>query len=86
MPTPSGQWVAVGAGPYPGIVQNYAGAWSAERDRCHRSVYEEPDGRPTNCPRPPVMSGWRCDGQGRWHVVDACKSHSSQLLRRPLRL
>ena len=49
MPTPSGQWVAVGAGPYPGIVQNYAGAWSAERDRCHRSVYEEPDGRPTNC-------------------------------------
>jgi hypothetical protein len=27
-------------------------------------------GRPTNCPEPPVRSGWRRDGHGRWYVVD----------------
>ena len=50
-------------------VQDYAGAWTAERGRCHRFVYVEDDGRPANCPEPTVTSGWRRDDQGRWHVV-----------------
>jgi hypothetical protein len=40
-------------------VQDYAGAWATERGRCHRFVYTEEDGRPTDCPAPPVRSGWR---------------------------
>ena len=46
-------------------VQDYAGAWTAQRGRCHRFVYTEDDGHPTNCPEPPVRSGWRRDGQDR---------------------
>jgi hypothetical protein len=50
-------------------VQDYAGAWSAERGvRGHRFVYD-PDGKPGNCPEPPVRSGWRRDGQGRWYDI-----------------
>jgi hypothetical protein len=64
-------------------VQDYAGAWMGERGRCHRFVYEEPDGRPANCPCPPVTSGWRRDGEGRWHAVDACKRHAAQLQALP---
>ena len=67
---------------YHRLVQDYAGAWTAERGPCHRFVYTEDDGRPTNCPKPPVRSGWRRDGQGRWYVVDACAEHASQLLDR----
>jgi hypothetical protein len=67
-------------------VQDYAQAWTAERGRCHRFVYEEPDGRPTNCPEPPAMTGWRTDGQRRWYVVDSCERHASQLSRQPRRL
>jgi hypothetical protein len=61
---------------------DYAGAWSAERGRCHRFVYD-PDGKPDNCPEPTVTSGWRQDYQGRWHVVDACAAHASELVKRP---
>lgn len=64
-------------------MQDYAGAWTAERGRCHRFVYTEDDGRPANCPEPIVTSGWRRDGQGRWYAVDACAGHSSQLVSRP---
>jgi hypothetical protein len=63
-------------------VKDYAGAWTTERGRCHRLVYTEADGRPANCPGPPVRSGWRQDGEGRWFVVDAC---DQQLLARPHR-
>lgn len=65
------------------LVQDYAGAWTAERGRCHRFVYVDSDGRPANCPESTVTSGWRRDGQDRWHVVDACARHSSQLLSQP---
>ncbi len=64
-------------------VQDYAGAWTADRGRCHRFVYTEDDGRPINCPGPPVRSGWRQDGQRRWYVVDACVWHSAELLAHP---
>jgi hypothetical protein len=64
-------------------VQDYAGAWSAERDRCHRLVYAS-DGKPTNCPEPTVTSGWRQDYRGRWYAVDACAGHASQLVSRPM--
>jgi hypothetical protein len=44
-------------------VKDYAGAWSAERGRCHRFVYtSDDDGCPMNCPLPPVTSGCRRDG------------------------
>ena len=66
-------------------VQDYAGARSAERGRCHRFVYLEGDDRPTNYPKPPLMSGWRRDGQGRWYVVDGCERHRSELSGRPRR-
>jgi hypothetical protein len=66
-------------------MQDYAGAWSAERGRCHRFVYGTEDGHPEHCPRPPVSSGWRRDGTGRWFAVDACAEHSSLLLRLPER-
>jgi hypothetical protein len=33
---------------------DYAGAWSAERGRCHRFVYGDEDGHPTECPAPPA--------------------------------
>ena len=67
-----------------GAVQDYAGAWTAERGRCHRFVYVDGDGRPANCPEPTVTSGWRRCGQGRWYVLDACARHAPQLLARPL--
>jgi hypothetical protein len=35
---------------------DYAGAWTAERGRCHRFVYD-PDGKPAGCPAPPAASG-----------------------------
>ncbi|MGA3220355.1 MAG: hypothetical protein ABSE77_14965 [Acidimicrobiales bacterium] len=63
-------------------VQDYAGAWSDERARCHRLVYD-PGGKPTGCPAPPVASGWRRDYQGRWYAVDACAHHGPQLQGRP---
>lgn len=68
-----------------GAVQDYAGAWTAERGRCHRFVYVDGDGRPANCPEPTVTSGWRRHGQGRWYVLDACARHAPQLLARPRR-
>ena len=61
---------------------DYAGAWSAERGRCHHLVYDH-EGKPTGCPAPPMASGWRQDYQGRWYVVDACSRHSGQLVSRP---
>ena len=64
-------------------MQDYAGAWAAERGRWHRFVYTEDDGRPINCPGQPVRSGWRQDGQHRWYAVDACVRHSAELLARP---
>ena len=45
-------------------VQDYAGAWTAERGRCHRFVCVDDDGRPANCPEPTLTSGWRRDDQG----------------------
>ena len=41
------------------VVLDYAGAWQAERRRCHRLVYGTSDGHPVNCQEPPVKSGWR---------------------------
>ena len=61
---------------------DYAGAWSAERGRCHRFVYDVDD-KPTGCPEPPVTSGWRYDYLGRWYLVDACQRHRLDLLDRP---
>jgi hypothetical protein len=63
-------------------VEDYAEAWSAERGRCHRLVYDS-DGKPDNCPEPPVAVGWRRDGRGRWFAVDACAGHASELVKRP---
>jgi hypothetical protein len=63
-------------------VEDYAGAWSAERGRCHRFVYD-PEGKPDYCPEPIVTAGWRRDYRGRWYVVDACAGHASQLVSRP---
>jgi hypothetical protein len=57
-------------------VEDYAGAWSAERGRCYRFVYGTEDGRPANCPEPTDTSGWRQDYQDRWYVVDACARHA----------
>jgi hypothetical protein len=60
-------------------MEDYAGAWSAERGRCHRFVYD-PNGKPDNCPEPPVAVGWRYAAHTRsWHAVDACTKHASQL-------
>ncbi len=65
-------------------VLDYAGAWSAERARCHRMVYDDHDGRPQSCPEAPVASGWKRNGSGRWFVVHATdRCHKGQLLRRP---
>lgn len=61
-------------------VPDYARAWSSERGRCHRFVYDE-HGKPDNCPEPNATSGWCRDGQGRWYVVDACARHASQLVQ-----
>ena len=62
---------------------DYAGAWHAERGRCHRFVYAE-HGKPTVCPEPPVRVGWRYAAHTRtWHAVDACAQHASQLPSRP---
>jgi len=62
-------------------MEDYAGAWSAERGRCHRFVYDS-NGKPERCPEPAVAVGWRQDGRGRWFAVDACERHRSQLLSR----
>jgi hypothetical protein len=64
-------------------VDDYAGAWSIERGRCHRFVYGVDDGHPEHCPSLPVASGWRRDGQGRWYVVDACARHRLEVMDRP---
>ena len=75
----------IGMHRYPRVVQDYAGAWSAVRGRCHRMVYGDGDGdgHPENCPGLPVMSGWRADARGRWCVVDACSRHSGELQPKP---
>ena len=78
-PRPTGDWAVPGP-PTIATVQDYAGAWSDERARCHRLVYD-PGGKPTGCPAPPVASGWRQDYQGRWYAVDACAGHASPLTR-----
>ncbi|MGO9657488.1 MAG: hypothetical protein ACLP7F_03870 [Acidimicrobiales bacterium] len=52
-------------------MHDYAGAWTAERGRCHRLVYDyDPDTKPTGCPAPSVASGWRQDYPGRWYPVE----------------
>lgn len=51
-----------------------SGARSAERGRCHCLVHGT---------APPVRSGWRRDGQGRWYAVDAYAAHASQIMERP---
>ena len=40
-----------------------------------------PDGKPVNCPKRPIPSGWLKIGE-RWHEVDACGRHSAQLRNR----
>ncbi len=63
-------------------MEDYAGAWHAERGRCFRFVYtSEDDGRPMKCPEEPVAVGWTRDGQGRWYEVDACEQHAPQLIK-----
>jgi hypothetical protein len=62
---------------------DYAGAWGGELGRCFRYVYGEGDGHPENCPEPPVRAGWKRDYLGRWHPVDACAVHASQVDDRP---
>ena len=68
---------------YPCAVQDYAGAWSAVRGRCHRMVYGDGDGHPEDCPGVPVVTGWRADGRGRWYAVDACSRHAAELQPKP---
>jgi hypothetical protein len=36
-----------------GGMKDCAGAWTAERGRCHRFVYGYDDGHPNHCPEPP---------------------------------
>ena len=38
-------------------MDDYAGAWSAERGRCFRLIYGTEDGQPEHCPEPLVMVG-----------------------------
>jgi len=49
----------------PRVADDYAGAWSAVRRRCHRMVYGDGGGHPEDCPGMPAMTGWRADGRGR---------------------
>ncbi|MGC8628367.1 MAG: hypothetical protein ACP5VR_12620 [Acidimicrobiales bacterium] len=64
------------------VMEDYAGAWSAEHGRCHRIVYSE-SGQPGNCPGTPVVTGWRYDANGRWYEVEACARHASELWPSP---
>jgi len=56
---------------------DYAGAVSTQRGRCHRYIYDD-QGKPANCPKPPVATGWTQIGP-KWHQVDACTEHANQL-------
>jgi hypothetical protein len=63
--------------------QDYAGAVSAERGRCFRFVYDE-NGKPERCSAPITGTGWLYLTYSRkWHTVDACERHKSQLQDRP---
>jgi hypothetical protein len=68
-----------------GVVEDYAGAWSAERGRCFRLVYGSEDGHPEHCPERLVRSGWKREGSGGWYAVDACERHALQVADRPSR-
>lgn len=35
-------------------MHDYAGAWVLKRERCHRLVYDDQDGRPQTCPERPT--------------------------------
>jgi hypothetical protein len=66
--------------------QDYAEAVSAERGRCFRFVYDE-HGKPDRCPAPVTRVGWLYLAYERkWHPVDSCKRHVSQLEQRPSRV
>jgi hypothetical protein len=41
----------------------------------------DPLGQPANCPEPIVPTGWTRIGP-KWHTVDACAEHASQLKAR----
>ena len=67
------------------VQKDYRNAWEAARGRCHRYVYtSDDDGRPMSCPEPIVASGWvLAEYTGRWHYVDACERHASELVSPP---
>jgi hypothetical protein len=58
-------------------MEDYAGAVSADRGRCFRSV-DDSHGRSQPCPRPVIASG-RLQVGPSWVEVGACYHHSSQL-------
>jgi hypothetical protein len=67
------------------MLVDYAKAWSPDRGRCFRLVCTSPtDGRPTRCPQPAILVGWRRYA-GRWLALDACAAHIGQLDPKPHR-
>jgi len=58
---------------------DYAGAVSTQRGRCFRFI-TDPDGKPDNCPEPPIATGWTQIGS-KWWQVDACHEHATQLMK-----
>jgi hypothetical protein len=58
---------------------DYAGAVSTQRARCFRFVYDD-QGKPANCPKPLVATGWTQIGPA-WNQVDACTEHATQLMK-----
>jgi len=51
-------------------VEDYAGAWTAQRGRCHRFVYTEDDRSSNQLPGAPVTQDGT-DGLDRWYAVQA---------------
>jgi hypothetical protein len=63
--------------------EDYAGAVSAERGRSFRFVYDE-HGKPEQCQEAITETGWfYISYNHRWHLVDSCERHVSQLEKRP---
>ncbi len=59
---------------------------AASEGRLPQVCIRDEHGKPTECPEPLVASGWvLAEFTGRWHYVDACQRHASQLLDRPRR-
>jgi hypothetical protein len=61
------------------VVRLFANAFSGDRGRCFRWVYEASTTRPMRCGGEVVTNGWWQDRMGRWWAVDACREHADSL-------